>query len=254
MIGANPEDLQGLSQALDAAGSRVDELGATLSRTFEAAEWLGAAAERFLSDWYRGFLPLLQQIGARLHELAGQVRFEADQQLRASSSLSGPVSSGGILGAAAGGIPWGAVPPIEREVGRLSDTWGPWVGPLLGAIPYVGPALLADQVGRIVQDGDEHHFRAAFDGVTNVVAPTLMSHFGVPGVVGGAVLVEADNVVDAAAAIHWRYTFEHLSYLNPLQPGALSAVASAEEAGFEKLGVQEVETGFAAAVSFLSEG
>jgi uncharacterized protein YukE len=254
MIGANPEDLQRLSEVLDAAGNRMDDLRTSLSRTFEAAGWCGAAAEQFLSDWYQGFLPLLQQIGEKLHGLAARVRFEEDQQLRASSSPSGPVSSGGRRSAAAEGTPWSGLTPIEREVGHLSDTWGPWVGPVLGKIPYVGPVLLDDQVARVIQAGAESHFRAAFDGITNLVAPFLEAHFDPLGVVAGTTLVIIDNDVDAAANINWRETFEHPSDLNPFQPGALSAVWRAEEAGFEKLGRQEVEDGFAAVVSALGEG
>jgi len=254
MIGANPEDLQRLSEVLDSAGTRMDDLGKTLSYTFQAAGWYGAAAEQFLSDWNQGFLPRLQQIGAELHGLAARVRFEKEQQLCANSSPGGPVSSGGRPSAAAEDTSWSGLTPIEREVGHLSDTWGPWVGPVLGKIPYVGPVLLADQVARVIQAGAESHFRAAFDGITNLVAPSLETNLGLPGVVAGITLVTIDKDVDAATKINWREAFEHPSDLNPLQPGALSAVWRAEEAGFEKLGLQEVEDGFSAVVSALGEG
>jgi len=254
MIGANPEDLQRLSEVLDSAGTRMDDLGNTLSYTFQAARWYGAAAEQFLSDWNQGFLPRFRQIGAELHGLAARVQFEKEQQLRRRPFPGGPVSSGGRPSDAAEGTSWTGLTPIEREVGHLSDTWGPWVGPVLGKIPYVGPVLLADQVARIIQAGAESHFRAAFDGITNLVAPSLETNLGLPGVVAGITLVTIDNDVDAATKINWREAFEHPSDLNPLQPGALSTVWRAEEDGFEKLGLQEVEDGFSAVVNALGEG
>jgi hypothetical protein len=135
----------------------------------------------------------------------------------------------------------------------FSTKYGWFLGPMTGAgANLLGKAVsrplgddlddiyLADSAARIAQDLAEHHWEDAQTEGSGVASSLLMSN-----AIEDHNLAEALGSIDVSIwsddaqlfhGIGWDYTFHHLSELNPIAPGAASAVMHAEISGFEPLG------------------
>jgi hypothetical protein len=255
--GADVEALRGLASSLQSAAGELERISTSLRSSLYALPWMGHDFQMITNDWERQYGPQLNSTATSLRSAAQVISRNADQQNSASTAAGGALGSAGSSG---------LTTTLVSDAKAVANKAGWVVGPLLGAIPVVGSfvtmASTVDSYGRLTQDLADGHDQAAFEqgssltssAFFDVAAKSLKS--GDPAVAGTAALVGANVVIwtdveKAGRQVDWSYTFSHLNQLDPLAPGALSAIGGASEQAFKMVGGQLAESAVSSVLGLL---
>lgn len=260
-LGANPDELDALAQALNAYASALDMHRRQINSQVHSAPWRGRRADEFRSEWDHRYSPLLLQAISAMNASELILRANARQQEWASAAPAA-VGAAPLLRSVTEQQRPPSILVSARDKGEaISANWG-WLLVSVGsAIPHAGLPIAAatavDQGYRLVQDLSKGNFSTAFDQGANMASSSLMGaavnsgdHFPVLFWASTDMAIAGD-VVEAASTINWGYTFSHLSELNPITPGNLAIYGQATVQGLNEVGIQVGEEYIGSIVSDL---
>jgi hypothetical protein len=130
MVGADPEELEGLAVAFDHAATEITRIEWVGSSRLFLAGWVGADVDDVRLRWNTGCRPGMRAAAESIRQAATHLRQEAEQQRRASDAGNGPwIDLKAILwGLSAGAFIGGAVQEIAKAArageNSLRDTVG----------------------------------------------------------------------------------------------------------------------------------
>lgn len=93
MLGANPEDLRSLAEAMDQGANRLDAVRTGLANTFKVTRWHGPDAQQAINRFNTRHAMQLQDAAVILQQSARDLRRNAAEQDKASAAEGGPIDS-----------------------------------------------------------------------------------------------------------------------------------------------------------------
>lgn len=227
------------AEALQGVVGRIDGIAHQIAQA-----WQGPDATEFVGWWQHRHRVELLKAHESLVGLAQSADNNAAQQESASSGGDQAGKNTWVPASIAGGA---------AGLAAFSNKWGFAAGPILTHIPKVGgpigEVMNVDQAARLGQDVVEQHYQDAYVQGTGMAAGDLMAAKTPVTVLAGTDLIIGEHAEEAYRAVNWSYTLHHLSQLDPLAPGAIQAVASAEAKGLGSLGVDLFENSIGALLS-----
>jgi hypothetical protein len=235
-LAAAAADLRAAQAALTDARNRIDDARAAGNEI--------SRARSVAADLLTARMSHAAEIGVAKHSWLDRIRSDFT-----SSGIFRWVVHGGAESVIANGVDrvmhgsLGILKSATREIKSLSDRFG-FVEPLLVHVPMLGRivdiASDGDQYARLEQNLFDGHYQAAFDEGSGILSSAVTTTpTPITALVAANVVVWSD-AEDAERGVNWSEAFEHPSQLNPLQPGGLTAIWSAEKTGMAKLGGQAI--------------
>ena len=129
MVGADPEELDGLAAAFEHAVTEMTRIEWVASSRLFLAGWVGADVDDVRLRWNTGCRPGMRAAADSLRRAATLLRQEAEQQRQASDAGNGPwINLAAIIWGAAAGVLGGVVKEVAKTAqsgeATLLDTLG----------------------------------------------------------------------------------------------------------------------------------
>lgn len=210
LVGADVDQLRGLSRALNQSAEQLDGMTAEVTSRLASTPWQGPDAERYRSQWYGESLALVRSVAGALRSAASVLERNAAEQEYASSgsgngAIGGTFSPIGPFAGPAGGTTGGepSNPLVDiRNFLNSNAAWPVTWGTALEKLAPLGPLLpLMDALG-LASDSSlspQEKIIQATNSMTDLGGGLLKGLGGPVGYLGGVAVTQWGDVAAQVA-------------------------------------------------------